>query len=124
MPRNWLEWLALGIGSVALAAVVGILVVDELSGRDMPPDISVELHLDQAYETDHGWLLPATLTNAGDDAAEALELEAVATVDGVEERSTVQVDYAPSRSDVEATFGFSAPPDGDVEVQVVGFRLP
>lgn len=124
MPRNWLEWLALGIGSVALVAVVGILLADELSGGDAPPDISVELHHDQAYETDHGWLLPATLTNVGDDAAEAVELEAVATVEGAEERSTVQVDYAPSHSEVEATFAFSAPPDGDVEVQVTGFRLP
>ena len=124
MPRNWLEWVALAIGSVALVAVLAILVTDELTSGDRPPEISVELHLDDAYRTDHGWLLPATLTNVGDDAAEALELEAVATVAGAEERSTVQVDYAPSDSEVEVTFGFSAAPDGDVEVRVIGFRLP
>ena len=124
MPRNWLEWVALAIGSVALVAVVGILAADELTGGDRPPEIAVELHLDAAYQTEHGWLLPATLTNVGDEAAEALDLEAVATVGGVEERSMLQVDYAPSRSEVELTFGFSARPDGDVEVVVVGFRLP
>lgn len=124
MPRNWLEWLALGIGSAALVAVLTILIADELGGGDLPAEISIELHVEEAYETDHGWLLPATLTNVGDEAAEALELEAVATVEGNEQTSALQVDYAPSRSNVEVTFGFSAPPDGDVEVRVVGFRLP
>jgi uncharacterized protein (TIGR02588 family) len=124
VPRNWLEWLALGIGSAALVAVLAILIADGLGGGDLPPDIAIELHVEEAYETDQGWLLPATLTNLGDEAAEALDLEAVATVAGIEETSALQVDYAPSRSDVEITFGFSAAPDGEVEVRVVGFRLP
>ena len=124
MPRNWLEWLALGIGLVALVAVVGILVADEVGSEGRPPEISVVVHLDRAYGTDHGWLLPATLTNRGDEAAEALEVMAVATVDGAEERSTVEIDYAPSDSEIEVAFGFSGRPDGDVEVQVTGFRLP
>jgi uncharacterized protein (TIGR02588 family) len=124
MPRNWLEWGALGAGLAALLVIVGVLTADAVSGGDRPPTPRVELHTEQAYETDNGWLLPATMTNDGDRAAEALVLVAVASVAGEEERSEVAVDYAPPGSEVEVTFGFSAPPDGDVEVIVTGFRLP
>lgn len=124
MPRNWLEWLSLAVGVVAVVAVVSVLVVEGVTGGGRPPDPVVQLHADRAYQATHGWLVPATLTNRGDEAAEALVLIATASVDGVEERAEVTVDYAPSHTAVELTFGFSARPDGDVEVRVVGFRLP
>lgn len=124
MPRNWLEWLSLAVGVIAVVVVVGILVADGVAGGSRPPDPMVQLHTDRAYQATHGWLLPATLTNEGDEAAEALLLVATATVDGVEERAEATIDYAPPRTAVELTFGFSARPDGDVEVRVLGFRLP
>lgn len=124
MRQNWLEWVALVVSVVALIGVVGFLLVDGLRDEGEPPNPTVELHIDQAYATDHGWILPATVTNAGDEAAEALVLRAAATVAGAEEESELTVDYLPAGTAVEISFGFSAEPEGTPAVQVVGFRLP
>lgn len=124
MNRNWVEWLALGISILAVVGVVGFLVVDGLTDEGRPPLPAVRLAPEMAYPTEHGWLLPATITNEGDEAAEAVLLRATATVAGDEEESEVTIDFLPAGTDVEVTFGFSAEPEGEVSVQVVGFRLP
>ena len=124
MRQNWLEWVALVISVVAVISVVGFLMVDGLRDEGEPPDPTVELHIDRAYATDHGWILPATVTNGGDEAAEALVLRATATVAGAEEEGELTVDYLPAGTAVEISFGFSAEPEGTPAVQVVGFRLP
>ena len=124
MPRNWVEWVALGVSIAAIVGVVGFLAVDGITDADRPPDPRVELHGDEAYETSTGWIVPVTVTNNGDRPAEALVLRAMATVDGSEEESEVTIDYLPSGTDVEISFGFSTEPDGEVTVTTVGFRLP
>ena len=77
-----------------------------------------------AYDIGSGWILPAIATNEGDVAAESLVVRATAIVDGAEESSDVSIDFLPSGSEVEISFGFSDHPDGDVTLTVVGFRLP
>lgn len=124
MRQNWLEWVALVVSALAVSAVVGFLVVDGVRDAGRPPVPVVEVHLDRAYETPHGWVVPATLRNDGDSAAEALVLRATATVDGSAEESETDVDYLPAGTNVEVSFGFSGEPARGVEVQIVGFRLP
>lgn len=124
MRRNWLEWIALGTSVLALVGLIGFLVVDGVSDAGRPPQPVVSLDADAAYRVEGGWLLPATVTNDGDSAAEALQLRATASVDGESEESELTVDYLPVGTAVEVTFGFSAEPEGEVTVQVVGFRLP
>ena len=124
MRQNWVEWVALAISALAVIGVVGFLVVDGLRDEGQPPTPIVELRRSDAYETDHGWIVPATVTNDGDRAAEALVLRATATAGGEEEESELTVDYLPAGTSVEVSIGFSAEPDGEISVQVVGFRLP
>ena len=124
MRQNWVEWVALAISALAVIGVVGFLVVDGLGDEGQPPTPIVELRRADAYATDHGWILPATVTNDGDRAAEALVLRATATVAGGEEESELTVDYLPAGTSVEVSIGLSAEPEGEVTVQVVGFRLP
>lgn len=124
MRQNWLEWVALFVSVLAVIGVVGFLMVDGLRDEGEPPIPTVELHADEAYGTDHGWIVPATLSNAGDEAAEALVLRATASVAGAEEESELTVDYLPAGTAVEISFGFSTEPDGPPRVQVIGFRLP
>ena len=124
MRQNWVEWVALAISALAVIGVVGFLVVDGLGDEGQPPTPIVELRRSEAYATDHGWILPATVTNDGDRAAEALVLRATATVAGGEEESELTVDYLPAGTSVEVSIGLSAEPEGEVTVQVVGFRLP
>lgn len=124
MRQNWVEWVALAVSVLAVVGVVGFLVVDGLRDEGQPPTPVVELRHSDAYTTDHGWIVPATVTNDGDRAAEALVLRATAMVGGEEEESELTVDYLPAGTSVEVSIGFSAEPDGEVTVQVVGFRLP
>lgn len=124
MRQNWVEWVALAVSVLAVVGVIGFLVVDGIRDEGRPPAATVELRRSEAYETNHGWIVPATVTNDGDRAAEALVLRATATVAGEEEESELQVDYLPAGTSVEVSIGFSAEPDGEVTVQVVGFRLP
>lgn len=124
MRSNWLEWLALAISVVALVGVVGFLVVDAIVDEGRPPSPAVELRMAEANDTPSGWLLPATVRNDGDIAAEAVVLRATAEVEGTTEESELTIDYLPSGSNVQVTFGFSAEPNGEVRVGVVGFRLP
>lgn len=124
MRQNWLEWVALGVSLAAVMGVVGFLVVDGIIDEGRPPSPVVELRADTAYATAHGWLVPATVTNDGDVAAEALVLRGTATVGGEVEEGELTVDYLPAGTSVEVSFGFSDEPDGSVTVQVIGFRLP
>lgn len=124
MRQNWVEWVALAVSALAVVGVVGFLVVDGLRDEGQPPTPIVELHRADAYVIDHGWIVPATVTNDGDTAAEALVLRASATVAGDQEESELTVDYLPAGTSVEVSLGFSDEPDGEVTVQVIGFRLP
>ena len=124
MRQNWIEWVALLLSGVLVLSVVGFLVVDGLRDEGQPPEPVVVLRPYEAYATDHGWILPATVSNSGDTAAEALVLRATVTIDGAEEESELTVDYLPAGTEVEVSFGFSGQPDGEVSVQTVGFRLP
>lgn len=119
--RNWLEWLVLGVSVLAVVGIVGFLLADGLTDQGRPPRPEVELHRDRAYDSPAGWLLPATVSNDGDEAAQALNLVATASVRGQPEEAEASVDYLPAGTTVEVTFGFSAEPDGDVAVRVVGF---
>ncbi|MBA3777999.1 MAG: hypothetical protein H0X16_01595 [Chloroflexi bacterium] len=123
MKRNWLEWLVLGLSVVAIGGLVAFLFLDGLS-EETPPSPVAEIHLEKAHTSDLGWYAPVTVTNQGDEAAEAIVLEASADVDGSEEVSEVDIDYLPAGTDVEVEIGFSAEPDSEIQLRIVGFRLP
>jgi uncharacterized protein (TIGR02588 family) len=124
MRRNILEWLALAVSAIAIALVAGYLVIDGLTGSSVAPQPTITVHESEGQETELGWSVPATLSNTGDEAAEAVVVEATAQVAGEEESSEYQVDFLPSRSEVEIVFGFSGRPEGAIDVRLVGFRRP
>ena len=124
MRSNWVEWLALGMSVLAIGAVVGFLVFDGLTNGGTRAVPSIELHHDAAYETELGWMLPATLRNDGDAPAERVVLEASARIDGERQTSSVEVDFLPSGTDVDVFFGFPSAAEGEVTVRVVGFLAP
>jgi uncharacterized protein (TIGR02588 family) len=123
VKRVWLEWVVLGLSVVALVVLASGLALQALTAGS-PPVPRIELLADEARETPIGWLVPAELTNDGDEAAQAVVIEATATVEGSEESSELTVDFLPAGTTVDVEFGFSAQPESAVSVRVVGLQLP
>jgi uncharacterized protein (TIGR02588 family) len=122
--QNWAEWAVLTVSVIAVTGIIAVLLIDGLVNEARPPQPLVEIHVDDAYETATGWIVPTTVINEGDEVAEELILRASAIVGGEQQESEVTLDYLPAGTRVEVSFGFSAQPDGEVTVQTIGFRLP
>ena len=122
MKRNAVEWVVLALSIAAIALLAATLVLTGLNER-RPAEPQVELRPAEARTTELGWLLPATVRNVGDEAAEEVLVEATAQVDGEEEASEMAVAFLAAGSESEIVFAFSAEPDTDVTVRLVGFQL-
>lgn len=123
MKRNVVEWTVLVVSVAAIVVLVGALVLEGLRGGG-PPDPAVTLHADRGDASAHGWTLPATVRNVGDEAAEEVAIEASAEVAGTTETSELVIDFLPVGTAVEAAFSFSGEPAGEVTVRVVSFTVP
>jgi uncharacterized protein (TIGR02588 family) len=121
--RNLVEWSVLGISLLSIALLVGALVVQGLAESE-PANPRVDLHEDRALQGELGWIVPATVSNAGDEAAEAVVLEAAAEIGGATELSTVEVNFLPAGTNVEVAFSFSQRPENEIEVRLLGYRTP
>ena len=123
MKRNAVEWVVLGVSVVAIALLVVSLVLEGL-GEVTPADPRVSLQVAEGRQTSLGWVIPATVTNAGDQSVENVVIEAEAMVDGEPETSELDVAFLPGGSTVDVAFSFSAQPSGEVSVRLVGYRVP
>ena len=124
MKRNWLEWLILAVSVSLVAGLVGYLLVTGLTNGG-PPVIRATVSAEDATEgPDGGWFAPLLVANEGGSAAVAIVIEGSATVDGAEETSQLVVDILAAGSQVELVLGFSARPEGQVKLRVVGFESP
>lgn len=123
MKRNAVEWVVLAISVLGIVVLVGVLAAAGLSAA-RPANPRVELRVAEARQGAAGWIIPATVLNEGDEAAEEVLLEATAEVGGSTETSELVIEFLPSGTSVEAAFSFSAQPTGPVGVRLVSFRSP
>ncbi|MGI8929129.1 MAG: hypothetical protein ACR2H0_06670 [Candidatus Limnocylindrales bacterium] len=123
MKRNAVEWAVIIISVLSIAVLVGVLVIEGLS-ESRPPNPTIEMRQAEAREGALGWIVPVTVNNDGDQAAEAVVIEASATIDGETESSEQEINFLPAGSEVELAFAFSAVPEGDVTFRLVGYRVP
>ena len=123
MKRNAVEWAVVITSVVSIALLVGVLVVEGFN-ESRPANPTVELRIAEARQGALGWIVPASLTNDGDEAAQAVMIEATATVAGETETSELEVDFLPAGTEVEIAFAFSAQPSDEVKIRLVGFRVP
>jgi putative integral membrane protein (TIGR02587 family) len=113
---------------VALPAILGMTVLLALllvvEGMGPMSRVRASLRPEDGRAIALGWSVPGTLSNAGDDAAEAVVVEARATVRRAEETSEVEVMFLPGGSSVDVGFGFSAQPDGVIEARLRATACP
>ncbi len=123
MKRNVIEWAVLIASVAGIVLLVAVLVVEGLT-ESRPPDPQVELRPAEGRTGTLGWIVPADVSNGGDEAVEAVVLEATATVGDVDEVSELEINFLPAGTTVEVAFAFSGRPAGEVEVRLVGYRVP
>ncbi|MEO7118612.1 MAG: hypothetical protein ABIZ34_06540 [Candidatus Limnocylindrales bacterium] len=124
MKRNWLEWMILIASVVLVAVLAGYLLV---AGVTNVGDAEVRAEAAPGAATqgpDGGWLVPIIVRNDGGEAALSVVIEGTATVEDAEETSEQTVDILAADSEVELVLGFSAEPDGAVELRVVAYETP
>lgn len=116
--KSWLEWLVFGLSCTLILAVVGFLIHDARTDAGRPP--AIEIRLGQAVSSPSGYLVPVTVTNSGDQTAQALEIE-VSSGGREGEKATLSYDFLASGEVREGWAGFSSEPSG-LTARVVGFR--
>jgi uncharacterized protein (TIGR02588 family) len=123
VKRNVIEWSVLVASVAGIVLLVAVLVAEGLTeGR--PADPVVELRPAEARQGTLGWIIPGTVSNGGDEAAEAVILEASAVIGSEPETSEIEVNYLPAGTTVEVAFAFSRQPASEVTVRLVGYRVP
>lgn len=124
MRRNALEWVILAVSVVAIVGIVGFLLVEAFGDGGRPAAVGATADMDRGVTGDVGWLVPIRVYNRGGTAALSVAVEVTATVGGSEEVSELTVDVLAGGSEVELLAGFSAQPDADVEIRIVGLETP
>jgi len=123
MKRNAVEWAVIVVSVLSIAVLVGVLVIEGVS-ESRPPNPTIVMRPAEARDGALGWIVPVTVNNDGDQAAEAVVIEASATVDGEPETSEQEINFLPAGSEVELAFAFSAAPETEVTFRLVGYRVP
>jgi uncharacterized protein (TIGR02588 family) len=123
VKRNVVEWLVLGISVLAIIVLAGVLLIEGI-GPTREPNPMVTLRTAEARPGHMGWIVPATVANDGDLAAEAVLIEATAAIAGEPETSEVEINFLPAGTEVKVAFAFSAKPEGEIATRLVSFRVP
>lgn len=124
MRRNWLEWVILVVSVAAIVGLAGYLAIRTLAGEGAPPSIVAEVDPAMGADGPTGWTVPVVIRNDGDGAVRALTIEARAEVAGSSETSALGIDLLGPHSETEGAIGFTARPDGPIEIRVVSFEVP
>ena len=124
MRRNVLEWAILAVSVVAIVGIVGFLLVEAVADGGRPAVVGATADMERGVAGEEGWLVPIRVYNRGGTAALSVAVEVTGTVDGSEEVSELTVDVLAGGSEVELLAGFSARPDANVEIRIVGLGTP
>jgi uncharacterized protein (TIGR02588 family) len=122
--ENWLEWVVLAGSAVVIAAVAAYLAYAGVTQGTDPPNPTAQVRMDEARQLPSAWVVPVLVVNEGDEAAETVRFEAIATVAGKEESREFEIDFLAQGTEVKAEVAFTARPAGEIEVRLIGYRLP
>jgi uncharacterized protein (TIGR02588 family) len=118
------EWVAAGISSVLVLAMLGYTLREALTGPSGPPSLSV--HVDSVVPTAGHYLVMFTVRNEGGETAAAVTVHgALLRGDSTLEESDASVDYVPIGGFRIGGVAFTADPQRDsLELRVGGFQAP
>lgn len=125
IKKNWLEWIIFIIGLILVASTLGYLIYDAATASEAPPQIEFKFGTPQA-QSQH-FIVPVSVTNRGDQTAEAVQIEVVLESGGAEkERAEFQIAFLPRRTTREGWVTFKTDPSTAerIEGRAVGYEKP
>jgi uncharacterized protein (TIGR02588 family) len=123
--KNWLEWTVFAASAVLVVATIGYLAYDAATLGDSPPLVSVAIG--NATPVPGGFLLPLTVRNDGDRAAEDVLVEVeIERADGGTERAGLAVPFVPRQARSQAWVTVRADPRTAraIHARALGYREP
>jgi uncharacterized protein (TIGR02588 family) len=82
--RTTAEWVTLGISTLIVLALAGLVVFQAITQGTRPPQIEIEPLTEEVKQVGESYYLPISVTNSGDKAVEAVEVEVELRVEGDE----------------------------------------
>jgi uncharacterized protein (TIGR02588 family) len=125
IQKNWLEWVVFGVSISLLLATVAMLSWKAIITDDRPPLLSID-SLAPVREGD-ALRVSVTVKNAGDQAAQQVDIEVqIVGGDGEERTGNFQLDQIPGGSSATGELIFFGAPAGEVRAEglVAGYNLP
>lgn len=125
LEKNWLEWLVFAISLVLVVGTLGYLVYDVATLSDTPPNI--EFAIGKPIPQSNYFLVPVTVTNRGDETAEAVQIEVVLESGGKpQESGEMEIAFLPRQSTREGWVTFQTNPQtvDQIRARVLGFEQP
>ncbi|MEO5754708.1 MAG: hypothetical protein ABIR38_08375 [Chthoniobacterales bacterium] len=122
--KNWVEWGVFALSLVLILVTVGLLLKEQISLGENPPDPQVQLG---PAEVHAGYFaVPVTVANRGDETAESVHVEVVLKLSGGEsETGEFDLPYLPRRATRQAWVTFRHDPgSGKLEAHVMGYQKP
>lgn len=118
------EWISFLISSAIVIGVLGTVGYLWMRDRQQQPPV---LEIETTVEIRQGqYYVPFTVTNAGGETAEAVQVIAELRIDSVlVEWGDQQIDFLSSQEEAEGAFVFTRNPNaGDLTVRVASYKRP
>ena len=121
-PTTGAEWVTFAVAAVIVLGVLAA-IVSQVAALSDPPSPSVEVGATQ--ERDGRYVVPATVTNDGDETAQDVQVNATLTTDDGESTSDQVVAFLAGGEEHELEFVFEEDPeDGELVVEIGSYSLP
>lgn len=111
------EWSVGGLGLLAVAAMLAVLMTEAVAGGREPPLLTIAAG--RAEQTAAGWRLPVQVRNGGDRTASGVQIEG----DLGEETAQATLEHVPAQGSADAGLMFAADPRGRVRLRVTGYKV-
>ena len=119
--RDLAEWVSLGIASLLVLAVIGLVVTLWITETDSPAEFTLEAG--EVREADSLYYLHVTLTNEGDQTAAQVQVEGTVGRGASQDSPATAADFVPAQSEADVTLVFTQHPS-DVDLRVVSYQQP
>jgi uncharacterized protein (TIGR02588 family) len=118
-----LEWTVGGLGAIIFFGMLTLLIATDMTSRDLPPSISVEV--ERVTAVDGGYVLEFTARNESDVTAADIAIVGELRAGEDTQHREARFDYLPPRSERQGGFFFESDPRaGALALRAEGYNEP